>query len=129
MAGRSAVGGLPSGSEPLSDGLAPPFRAPFFGAGEQLRHGASLLGGHRRMRPAELAQQRRAHRQVQVVSGPQQPLLLLPRAGSRSTQLRKRSSSPASLTPASSAAAASRSESTRRKPVNAASDPEGASRP
>jgi hypothetical protein len=56
------------------------------------------------------------------------PLRQLADEGVRATQLRKRSSSPVSSTPAS-AAAASRSGSTRRKPVNAASDAESASRP
>lgn len=55
----------------------PPFRAPLLGAVEQLRDSAALVGRHRRMCSPELAQQRRAKRQVQIVGGAQQPPLLL----------------------------------------------------
>jgi hypothetical protein len=118
LAGRSGAGGPPSGTEPLSDGLAPPFHVPFLGAVEQLRDGASLVGGYWRMCPAELGQQRGAHRHVQIVGGPQQP----PSPGSVPSR-------PCPQCPPPRRQQAGRGRSRRRKLVNAASDAEGPSRP
>jgi hypothetical protein len=106
----------------------PPFRAPFLGAVEQLRDGAAMVGRHRRICPPELAQQRRAKRQVQIVGGAQQPPLLLPRWEPRHPALEA-----LHLASVLDARFCGGSEqvgvSTRRKLINAASDAEGPSRP